>query len=98
MTKLALAFVVLSVVLVPNRGVAQEPPALAGRFVGTWVGTQSWAIADAPPGARQDQPVTLTIEIVDGKLVATMKPFLGGDDGASFIETKIVGDELQASA
>ena len=68
------------------------------RFVGTWVGIQSWAIDNPPPGARQDQPVTLTIDIVDGQLVGTMMPFMGGQDGATFTTTQIVGDELLASA
>ena len=67
-------------------------------FVGTWVGTQSWAIEKPPPGARPDQPVSLTIDLVDGKLFGTMTPFLGGDDGATFVEAEIVGDQLQASA
>jgi hypothetical protein len=67
-------------------------------FVGTWVGTQSWAIEKPPPGARPDQPVSLTIDLVDGKLFGTMTPFLGGDDGATFVDAEIVGDRLQASA
>lgn len=68
------------------------------RFVGTWVGVQGWAIDNPPPGARQDQPVTLTIDMVDGKLAGTLVPFMGGQDGATFIDAQIVGDELQASA
>ena len=36
-------------------------------FVGTWVGTQSWAMETPPPGANQQQPVSIMIEIVDGK-------------------------------
>jgi hypothetical protein len=67
-------------------------------FVGTWVGTQRWSIENPPPGANQDQPVSITIELVDGKLTGTMTPFMGGDDGATFLEARIVGDELQASA
>jgi hypothetical protein len=67
-------------------------------FVGTWVGTQSWAIQNPPPGARPDQPVTLTIDLMDGKLVGSMVPFMGGQDGATFVESKIVGEELQVSA
>ncbi len=79
---------------------AQQPAASVqpGRFVGTWVGTQGWNIANPPPGASQDQPVTLTIELVDDKLVGTMKPFLGGEDGATFVDFAIVGEELRASA
>jgi hypothetical protein len=68
------------------------------RFAGTWVGTQKWAIANPPPGSRQDQPVTLTLDVADGKVVGSMKPFLGGDEGATIIEAKMVGDELHASA
>jgi hypothetical protein len=80
---------------------AAQPQAAAvqpGRFVGTWVGTQGWNIANPPPGARQDQPVTLTIELVEDKLMGTMKPFLGGEDGAAFVDVTIVGEELHASA
>jgi hypothetical protein len=73
-------------------------PAPASRFVGTWVGTQSWAIANPPPGSRQDQPVTLVIENTDGKLRGTMTPFLGGEDGATIVEAEVVGDELRALA
>ena len=68
------------------------------RFVGTWVGTQAWAIKDPPPGASKDQAVTLELQVVDGKLTGTMKPFLGGDDGATIVEATIVGDELRAAA
>lgn len=94
------AFVVAAV-LACGEALAQqaEPAAVpAARFVGTWVGTQAWAIANPPPGARQDQPVTLTIESVDGKLTGTMRPFLGGEEGAVFTEAAIVGEELRATA
>jgi hypothetical protein len=67
-------------------------------FVGTWVGTQSWAIEKPPPGARPDQAVSLTIDLAGGKLFGTMTPFLGGDDGATFVDAEIVGDQLQALA
>ena len=79
---------------------AQAPaaPASAIRFVGTWVGTQAWAINDPPPGANNDQPVTLELAVVDGKVTGTMRPFLGGDDGATITEATIVGDELRATA
>jgi hypothetical protein len=78
---------------------AQDPAALQpSRFAGTWVGTQSWAIANPPPGARADQPVALTIEVVDGRMTGTMTPFLGGEEGASFTEAAIVGEELRATA
>jgi hypothetical protein len=75
-----------------------EPPVPPSRFVGTWVGTQSWAIADPPPGSRQDQPVTLTIELVDGNLQGALTPFLGGEEGAFFRDATIVNGELQAVA
>lgn len=79
---------------------AQAPAAAvpASRFVGTWVGTQAWAIKDPPPGASNDQPVTLELSVVDGKVTGTMRPFLGGDDGATITEATIVGDELRATA
>jgi hypothetical protein len=67
-------------------------------FVGTWVGTQRWAIETPPPGANQEQPVSLHIEIVNGKLTGTMTPFMGGEDGVVFDDATIVGDELRASA
>jgi hypothetical protein len=80
--------------------VASQEPASppATRFAGTWVGTQAWDIQNPPPGSRQDQPVTLTIEIVDGRVTGTMKPFLGADEGATFVDARMVGDQLQASA
>jgi hypothetical protein len=77
---------------------AQSGAVQPTRFAGTWVGTQSWAIADPPPGSRNDQPVTLMIDVVDGRVQGTMTPFLGGDDGATFVEATIVGDELHAKA
>jgi hypothetical protein len=80
------------------RAQTPEPAVPAARFVGTWVGTQAWAIANPPPGSRNDQPVTLVIENVDGKLRGTMTPFLGGEDGASFVDGQIVGSELRATA
>jgi hypothetical protein len=70
----------------------------AARFVGTWVGTQAWAITNPPPGANNEQPVTLELQLVDGKITGTMKPFLGGDDGATITDATIVGDELRATA
>ena len=76
----------------------QESAAQPARFAGTWVGTQAWALKNPPPGASQDQPVTLTIEVVDGKLTGTMIPFLGGEDGATIVDSTIVGDELRATA
>jgi hypothetical protein len=79
---------------------AQQAPAPTpmARFAGTWVGTQSWAIENPPPGSRNDQPVTLIIDVTDGKLTGSMKPFLGGDDGATIVDAKIVGEELHATA
>jgi len=79
---------------------AQAPaaPVPAARFVGTWVGTQAWAISNPPPGASNDQPVTLELALVDNRITGTMKPFLGGDDGATIVESTIVGDELRAMA
>src|SRR5439155_24093434 len=67
-------------------------------FVGTWVGTQKWAIDQPPPGARQDQPVAITLEIAGGKLIGTIVPFMGGQDGATIVDSEIVGDELHATA
>lgn len=67
-------------------------------FVGTWVGTQSWAIENPPPNARGDQLVELSIEMVNGRLTGTMRPWFGGDDGATFTVVNVVGEELRATA
>jgi hypothetical protein len=72
------------------------PVATAGSFVGTWVGTQTWALETPPPGAVEPQEVTLTIEDAGGHLVGTLSPFFGGVDGASFADAQIVGDHLEA--
>lgn len=77
---------------------ATAPAVPAARFAGTWVGTQAWAIKDPPPGASKDQPVTLELQVVDGKITGTMKPFFGGEDGATIVDATIVGDELHATA
>ena len=80
---------------------AQAPPAAAvpaARFVGTWVGTQAWAIPNPPPGANNEQPVTLDLQLVDGKITGTIRPFLGGDDGATITDATIAGEELRATA
>jgi hypothetical protein len=102
--RMVLAAVVLAVVLVPGI-TAQQAPSIASdaavpaaRFAGTWVGTQAWAIKNPPPGASQDQAVTLVLEVVDGKITGTMTPFLGGEDGATIVDATIVGDELRATA
>jgi hypothetical protein len=77
---------------------AQAPAVPAGRFAGVWVGTQGWAIANPPPGARADQPVTLTIEVAEGRIGGTLKPFLGGEEGATLVNASVVGNELRATA
>lgn len=79
-------------------GQVQSAAVPAARFVGTWVGTQAWAIPNPPPGANNHQPVTLELQLVDGKITGTMRPFLGGDDGATITEATIVGEELRATA
>ncbi len=75
---------------------AQDAP--LSPFTGTWVGTQSWAIENPPPGAREPQTVTLTVELIDGKLVGTMTPFFGGSDGVRFVDATVDGDRVQAAA
>jgi hypothetical protein len=90
------AVLTTSAVLLAGQQPAAGPSA---RFVGTWVGTQGWAIANPPPGARQDQPVTVTIETTEsGAVTGSVVPFLGGEDGATFTDATIVGDELRATA
>jgi hypothetical protein len=85
--------------LVAALGAQTPAPAVpAARFVGIWVGTQAWAIKDPPPGANNEQPVTLDLQLVDGKITGTMRPFLGGDDGATITDATIVGEELRATA
>lgn len=88
------------ILLVAALAFSQAQPAAvpAARFVGTWVGTQAWAIANPPPGANNEQPVTLELQLADGKISGTMRPFLGGDDGATITEATIVGEELRATA
>ena len=96
-----LSLLALAIALIQAPPVASQEPAAAVqpvRFAGTWVGTQAWAIENPPPGSRQDQPVTLEIAVVDGKITGTMKPFLGGEDGATLVDASIVGEELRATA
>lgn len=81
-----------------NVGGQQDAAVQPTRFAGTWVGTQAWALNNAPPGASQDQPVTLTLEVVEGKVTGTMTPFLGGEEGATIVDSVIVGEELRATA
>ena len=76
----------------------QEAPVQPARFAGTWVGTQAWAISDPPPGASRDQAVTLELQVVDGKITGVLRPFLGGEEGATIIDASIVGQELHATA
>ena len=67
------------------------------RFMGTWVGFQTWAIENGPANAKTPQPVQLEVQLVDGKLVGVMTPFFGGSDGANFADGRVVGEGLQAS-
>jgi hypothetical protein len=76
---------------------APPQPVSPATFAGTWVGLQTVA-NNTSPGVQEAQTVTMTIEVVDGKLVGTLTPFFGGNDGASFIDAQIVGEELKASA
>ncbi len=76
---------------------APPQPISPATFAGTWVGLQT-VVNSASPGVQEAQTVTMTIEIIDGKLVGTLTPFFGGNDGASFVDVQIVGEELRASA
>jgi hypothetical protein len=88
---------VLLLLLGPASQAAQNTP--SSTFVGTWVGTQKWAIESSSPSATEDQLVELSIEVgPDGKLTGFMNPWFGGSDGATFTQTAILGDELQAHA
>ena len=75
-----------------------EQNASPSTFVGTWVGTQSWAIDNPSPSAKEEQPIELKIDLVDGKLTGFMNPWFGGSDGATFTQTAIEGDVLKATA
>ena len=97
MRSLALALVSL-VVIGTHAGAQQTEPVAITRFIGTWVGTQAWAIESPPPGARHDQPVTLAVAMTDGKVTGSLTPFLGSEEGATFVDVKLVGDELHATA
>jgi hypothetical protein len=76
---------------------APPQPVSPATFAGTWVGLQTVA-NNTSPGVQEAQTVTMTIELVDGKLAGTLTPFFGGDDGVSFIDVEIVGEELKVSA
>jgi opacity protein-like surface antigen len=93
-----LAAVLFVAILFAPAAAQQDAAVQPARFAGTWVGTQAWAIKDPPPGASKDQAVTLDLQVVDGKVTGTMKPFLGGEDGATIVDASIVGDELRATA
>ena len=81
------------ILLTPARGQDTSPE----RFVGIWVGTQTWSVENPPANAKTPQPVELKIELVDGKLIGVMTPFFGGSDGASFVGGQIVGEDLKAA-
>ena len=98
MPKLAVMTLLLAAALGVRVAGQQEPALQPARFAGTWVGTQAWALDNPPPGASQDQPVTLILDVVDGKVIGTMTPFLGGEDGATIVESVLIGDELRATA
>jgi hypothetical protein len=76
---------------------APPQPVSPATFVGTWVGLQTVA-RNTSPGVVEGQTVTMTIDLVDGRLTGTLAPFFGGSDGASFVDVRIVGEELRASA
>jgi hypothetical protein len=98
MPKLVATALLLATVLGGAVLAQQEQSVQPARFTGTWVGTQAWAVTTPPPGASRDQPVTLTLDTVEGKLIGTLVPFLGGEDGATIVDSVIVGDELRATA
>jgi hypothetical protein len=95
MTRTVIVCVLYMLGLVGGAGAQQAMPS---QFIGTWVGTQSWAIETPPPNAKTPQPVELTIESVDGKLVGVMTPFFGGSDGARFTDSQITGEQLKTTA
>jgi hypothetical protein len=91
-----LAFLgVISILCLLAQTQAQSESAAA--FIGTWVGTQSWAMEDSAPNAQAKTPVELTIAMTDGKLTGKMTPFLGGTEGATLIKAEVVGGRLIAA-
>ena len=74
---------------------AQESVPLS-RFAGTWVGLQTWTVDN--PSAQEPQPVTLTLELTDGKLTGSMTPFLGSAQALAITDAQVVGNELHATA
>ena len=95
----SLSIVEALLLLIGGAQLAQGPATVPmASFVGTWVGTQTWAIENPPPSARGEQQVELTIDLADGKLTGFMNPWFGGEDGATFTNVNVVGDELRATA
>jgi hypothetical protein len=93
------ATTLLITTLLPLTIMAGQAPAVQPeRFAGVWVGTQAWAIENPPPGASHDQPVTLELQVVDGRIIGVMRPFLGGEEGATIEDARIVGDALHLTA
>src|SRR5688572_6042366 len=76
---------------------AASQDAAPSRFVGEWVGLQTWAIENPPANVKESQPVEIKIESMEGRLVGTITPFMGGSDGASFVDATITGEELKAT-
>jgi hypothetical protein len=75
---------------------AAQDSASLSQFAGTWVGLQTWTIDN--PSATEPQPVTLTLEMVDGNLTGSITPFLGSAQGLAITQARVVGDELHLSA
>jgi len=74
---------------------AQESVPLS-QFAGTWVGLQTWTVDN--PSAQEPQPVTLTLELVDGELTGSMTPFLGSAQPLTITGARVVGNQLHATA
>jgi len=36
--------------------------------------------------------------VTDGRITGTLKPFLGGEEGAALVDATVAGDELRATA
>ena len=90
------AAIVIAALAMSAPAISAQDSIPLSRFAGTWVGLQSWTVEN--PSAQEPQPVTLTLEMVDGELQGSMAPFLGLGNGVRITDARVVGEELHATA